>query len=334
MAEYALANAVINRLKHQKSAADEPHLSPIASLSSKEGALQHQLLQRSCHAHMTPLQLQVSRFGASICLTTPTGLKSASNQSQECAHTGACTGFLPAMPVMWGKVCHGTATRMTPASHAGEEAQIIMEEVAALLRNSASSAGGLGAEQMRRLDSARSSLMSDLEAAQSLGSERAGSAEGLDPAFLARLGQAPSAPMPHMGGEMSRPPHWSDRAWVNACPVPGQQLGSLSGDVWMYDRTPAALGARDCGPPPLRPMTGEAHLCTLHETLLPMSICCLGLYVADSCLLHRTAYMHVPITGMSYFPACTSSIMQHCYRCNAGVCDKIGTICHADCAQA
>ena len=102
-----------------------------------------------------------------------------------------------------------------------------MEEVAALLRNSASSAGGLGAEQMRRLDSAQSSLMSDLEAAQSLGSERAGSAEGLDPAFLARLGQAPSAPMPLKGGETSRARTGltlpgSVLGQSRACPVPGQ----------------------------------------------------------------------------------------------------------------
>jgi hypothetical protein len=37
MAEYALANAVINRVKGQKAKnPDEPHLSPIASLGSKE----------------------------------------------------------------------------------------------------------------------------------------------------------------------------------------------------------------------------------------------------------------------------------------------------------
>ena len=108
-----------------------------------------------------------------------------------------------------------------------------MEEVANLLRNSATSAGGLGAEQMRRLDSARSSLMSDLEAAQSLGSERAGSAEGLDPAFLARLGQAPSAPMPLKGGETSRRPHWSRSCLGQSLASPEHALfpGSLSGDV-------------------------------------------------------------------------------------------------------
>ena len=37
MAEYALANAVINRVKGQAKHPDEAHLSPIASLSSKEG---------------------------------------------------------------------------------------------------------------------------------------------------------------------------------------------------------------------------------------------------------------------------------------------------------
>ena len=37
MAEYALANAVINRVKGQAKHSDEAHLSPIASLSSKEG---------------------------------------------------------------------------------------------------------------------------------------------------------------------------------------------------------------------------------------------------------------------------------------------------------
>ena len=37
MAEYALANAVINRVKGQGKHSDEAHLSPIASLSSKEG---------------------------------------------------------------------------------------------------------------------------------------------------------------------------------------------------------------------------------------------------------------------------------------------------------
>ena len=99
-----------------------------------------------------------------------------------------------------------------------------MEEVANLLRNSATSAGGLGAEQMRRLDSARSSLMSDLEAAQSLGSERAGSAEGLDPAFLARLGQAPSAPMPLKIGENSRSYHWLDCARLSSWPVPNMPV--------------------------------------------------------------------------------------------------------------
>ena len=144
-------------------------------------------------------------------------------------------GLLPSLPpVMRSAGVLQHARRLPP--HAGEEAQIIMEEVANLLRNSASSAGGLGAEQMRRLDSARSSLMSDLEAAQSLGSERAGSAEGLDPAFLARLGQPPSAPMPLKGGESSRPragltlPE-SVSGHSRACPVPGQSPGRLSGDV-------------------------------------------------------------------------------------------------------
>ncbi len=117
-----------------------------------------------------------------------------------------------------------------------------MEEMANLLRNSATSAGGLGAEQMRRLDSARSSLMSDLEAAQSLGSERAGSAEGLDPAFLARLGQAPSAPMPLKGGETSRRPHWSDHAWVSPWPVPSMPC-SRAASRGTCDRVPASLGA-------------------------------------------------------------------------------------------
>ncbi len=38
MAEYALTNAVISRVKGQKAKnADETHLTPIASLSSKEG---------------------------------------------------------------------------------------------------------------------------------------------------------------------------------------------------------------------------------------------------------------------------------------------------------
>ena len=37
MAEYALANAVINRVKGQAKHPDETHLSPIASLSSREG---------------------------------------------------------------------------------------------------------------------------------------------------------------------------------------------------------------------------------------------------------------------------------------------------------
>lgn len=149
---------------------------------------------------------------------------------------------------------------MTPASHAGEEAQIIIEEVANLLRNSASSAGGLGAEQMRRPDSARSSLMSDLEATQSLGSERAASAEGLDPAFLARLGQAPSAPMPPKGGETS----WSDAlasdrtqilqcifsaAWVKSQPVPSTGLSAeRAASPGYVNRAPASLGAWDCGP--------------------------------------------------------------------------------------
>ena len=37
MAEYALANAVINRVKGQAKHPDDAHLPPIASLSSKEG---------------------------------------------------------------------------------------------------------------------------------------------------------------------------------------------------------------------------------------------------------------------------------------------------------
>ena len=37
MAEYALANAVINRVKGQAKHSDEAHLSPITSLNSKEG---------------------------------------------------------------------------------------------------------------------------------------------------------------------------------------------------------------------------------------------------------------------------------------------------------
>ena len=103
MAEYALANAVINRLKHQKSTADEPHLSPIASLSSKEGVLQHPHPQRSCYAHTTSLQQQVSLSGASTCSTSPTRLNLHNYQSRECAHTGTCTGLLPTMPAMWGR---------------------------------------------------------------------------------------------------------------------------------------------------------------------------------------------------------------------------------------
>ncbi len=43
----------------------------------------------------------------------------------------------------------------------GEEAQLIIEEVANLLRHSATSAGGVSADQLRRLDSNQSSLMSD-----------------------------------------------------------------------------------------------------------------------------------------------------------------------------
>ena len=197
MAEYALANAVIDRLKHQKSNPDDPHLSPIASLSSKEGLLQQHCLQCSWHAQMTGICLpeQVSCFGTFTCSTTAIRLRLRYLQSEDCALKGASLARCPHCQPSCGIPCTG---RMTPAANAGEEAQIIIEEVANLLRTSAGSA-----EQMRRLDSARSSLMSDLEATQSLGSERAASAEGLDPAFLARLGQAPSAPMPLKGGETS-----------------------------------------------------------------------------------------------------------------------------------
>ena len=306
MAEYALANAVINRLKHQKSTADEPRLSPIASLSSKEGALQRPHLQPSCRAHMTSLQEQVSCLGATTCSTSPTRLESA-QPSEPGLRSHWRMHWPSARNAGHVEVCHCTAARMTPASHAGEEAQIIMEEVAnllhwpcahnashrivcrcierhmtpaarageeaqiimeevaALLRNSASSAGGLGAEQMRRLDSARSSLMSDLEAAQSLGSERAGSAEGLDPAFLARLEQAPPAPMPLKGGGiLYRPPHWSDHAWVSSWPVPsmaypwavtGQPLWGCVTGRWH----PWAHGT--VARPPLAPTREEGYTC-------------------------------------------------------------------------
>ena len=47
MAEYALANAVINRVKGQAKHPDEAHLSPIASLSSREGE-QSRLLWFAC----------------------------------------------------------------------------------------------------------------------------------------------------------------------------------------------------------------------------------------------------------------------------------------------
>jgi len=82
----------------------------------------------------------------------------------------------------------------------GEEAQLIIEEVANLLRHSATSAGGVSADQMRRLDSNQSSLMSDPERATSVEPPSAGSAE--KPSFWGRLAQSPSAPMPLRGGEL------------------------------------------------------------------------------------------------------------------------------------
>ena len=85
---------------------------------------------------------------------------------------------------------------------AGEEAQLIIEEVANLLRNSAGSGlpGAASIEQLRRTGSARSSLMSEPErsaSAEALPS--VGSAErGL---LWGRLTHSPSAPMPLRGGE-------------------------------------------------------------------------------------------------------------------------------------
>ena len=82
----------------------------------------------------------------------------------------------------------------------GEEAQLIIEEVANLLRHSATSAGGVSADQLRRLDSNQSSLMSDTERATSVEPPSAGSVER--PSFWGRLAQSPSAPMPFRGGEL------------------------------------------------------------------------------------------------------------------------------------
>ena len=85
---------------------------------------------------------------------------------------------------------------------AGEEAQLIIEEVANLLRNSAGSggAGATSAEHLLRTGSARSSLGSAPErsaSAEQLPS--AGSAE--QPLLWGRLTHSPSAPMPLRGGE-------------------------------------------------------------------------------------------------------------------------------------
>lgn len=81
---------------------------------------------------------------------------------------------------------------------------MIIEEVANLLRGSAtSSMTAAGAEQMRRTDSAHSSLMSDPERAASGGAPdmlSAGSADKALPAFWGRLAHFPSAPTVLEGG--------------------------------------------------------------------------------------------------------------------------------------
>lgn len=82
---------------------------------------------------------------------------------------------------------------------AGEEAQLIIEEVANLLRNSGGAAAA-GAEQLRRTGSALSSVMSEPE--RSASAEQLpslGSAER--PVLWGRLTPSPSAPMPLRGGE-------------------------------------------------------------------------------------------------------------------------------------
>lgn len=92
---------------------------------------------------------------------------------------------------------------------------MIIEEVANLLRSSASGAG-VGAEAMRRMASASSSLVSDPERMPSIGADAAsqaalfaGAVSAEKPSLWGGMAHAPSAPMPLRGGEASRlPRHW------------------------------------------------------------------------------------------------------------------------------
>ena len=89
---------------------------------------------------------------------------------------------------------------------------MIIAEVANLLRSSASSAN-VGAEAMRCMASASSSLVSDPERVPSTGADAAsqaalsaGAASAEKPSLWGRLANSPSAPMPLRGGEATRLP--------------------------------------------------------------------------------------------------------------------------------